>query len=157
MGFNMAGVIIGGKLSDGALAELLEAQLEYSTDVGSEEAISSFRDENTIDVVRGDRGMLIMIELGQQYDFTGAANHSELIQFMISDVSDTCFFEKYTDGKLVRKFVTTQGDIEDDFGQGLIAADDDFTDKIWAFMDAYVQTNFLDTAHELVFKRYTIN
>ncbi|MCD5969582.1 hypothetical protein, partial [Riemerella anatipestifer] len=69
MGFNIAGLIIKQKLDkEQEIENLLENKLTYLQDVDFEEATSSFRDENTVDILQTENGTLIIMELGQIYD-----------------------------------------------------------------------------------------
>ena len=103
MGFNIAGLILKQKLdSKQDLENLLSNELEFLKEVDFEAATSSFRDENTIDVLGTENGTFVIIELGKLYDITNIK--AEVIQFMISDLSDTYYFEKYNHGNLDRKY-----------------------------------------------------
>lgn len=123
-------------------------------DVDFEEATSSFKDGNAIDVLESESGTLVLLPLGQLYDLTTFPKGSEVIQFMISDVSDTYYFEKYSKGETVRKLILTEGEIAEDSGEGEITEDDDFTDKIWEFAEAYLQNDFMDNMFGFTFNRY---
>ena len=119
-----------------------------------DEATSSFRDENTIDILQTDHGTLVIMELGQIYDLTNIK--VEVVQFMVSDVSDTYYFEKYSNGKLDRKYINSQGEVAEDIGEGFVNEDDDLMDKIWEFTDDYLQNNFTENMFDLKFKRYEV-
>jgi hypothetical protein len=155
MGFNIAGLIIKQKFdNEQELESLLENKLSFSKEVDFEEATSSFRDENTIDILQTNHGTFVIMELGQIYDLTNI--QSEVVQFMVSDVSDTYYFEKYSNGKLDRKFINSQGEIAEDFGEGFVNEDDDLMDKVWEFADDYLQNNFTENMFDLKFKRYEV-
>ena len=155
MGFNIAGLIIKQKIdNEQELENLLENKLSFSKDVDFDEATSSFRDENTIDILQTDHGTLVIMELGQIYDLTNIK--VEVVQFMVSDVSDTYYFEKYSNGKLDRKYINSQGEVAEDIGEGFVNEDDDLMDKIWEFTDDYLQNNFTENMFDLKFKRYEV-
>jgi len=155
MGFNIAGVIIKKKIDNKQeLENLLDVKLEYTKDVDFEETTSSFRDENTIDILQTEYGTLVIMELGQIYDLTNIP--SEVVQFMVSDVSDTHYFEKYSNGTLDRKYITSQGETTEDIGEGIVGEDDDIMDKVWEFADNYLQNNFIKNMFDLKFKRYEV-
>ncbi len=75
---------------------------------------------------------------------------------MVSDVSDTYYFEKYSKGKLQRKYITSQGAIAEDEGEGFVSEDDDLMDKIWEFTDDYLKNNFIENMFDIKFKQYKI-
>ncbi|MET4084185.1 hypothetical protein ABIB40_004159 [Pedobacter sp. UYP30] len=153
MGFNIAGLIINKKIErEQELESFLENKLHYVKDVEFEDATSSSKDENTIDVLQTENGTLIITEMGQIYDLTNI--QSEVVQFIVSDVSDTYYFEKYSNGNLDRKFISSQGEIAEDIGEGILNEDDDLMDKIWEFADDYLQNKFTENMFDLKFKRY---
>jgi len=155
MGFNIAGLIIKNKFENKQEIEnILNSNLKYSKDIDFEEATSAFREDNTIDILETEYGTLIFMELGQIYDLTNTSN--EIIQFMISDVSDTYYFEKYLAGKLQRKLITSQGEVAEDEGAGFVSEEDDLTDKIWEFTDDYLNNNFSENMFDLKFKQYQV-
>ena len=155
MGFNIAGLIIKQKFDkEQELESLLKNKLTFSKDVDFEDATSSFRDENTIDILQTEHGIFVIMGLGQIYDLTSI--QGEVVQFMVSDVSDTYYFEKYSNGKLDRKFIKSQGEIAEDFGEGFVNEDDDLMDKVWKFADEYLQNNFTENMFDLKFKRYEV-
>lgn len=92
MGYNLAGLLIKNKYSQQKIEELIESEIEFIEVVDFENAISSSHDENSIDILQTETGTLIITELGQIYDISNTKNN--VIQFMISDVSDTYYFEK---------------------------------------------------------------
>ena len=154
MGFNIAGIIVNKKISETEIESILEFNIKFLKEVDFEEATSSFRDENTVDILQTDTGTLLITELGQIYDLENSLN--ETIQFMISDVSDTYYFEKFTDGQLVRKYITTQGETVEDFGEGYISEDEDLIDTVWELVDTYLKNDFSNNIMDQRFKRYNI-
>ncbi|GET45641.1 hypothetical protein [Capnocytophaga felis] len=153
MGLNIAGLLTNRKIDEQEICHLIENEITYSGEVGFEEATSSFRDENTIDVLQTEKGTLIFTEMGFPLhisDFKG-----EIIQFIISDVSDTYYFEKYTNGNLDRKYIYSQGEIFEDEGEGIIKEDEDMMDLVWEFCEKYLQNNFSETMFGQKFKRYS--
>ena len=154
MGFNIAGLLIKGQTDDAQINSLLESKIAFYKTVSFEEATSSLRDDNTVDILQTKTGTLIITELGQIYDIS--TFEKDIIQFMISDVSDTYYFEKYTNGKLDRKYIYSQGEIQENEGQGIIKEDDDVLDLIWEFTDAFLQNDFMENRFEQKFKRYKL-
>jgi hypothetical protein len=155
MGFNIAGLLVKKKFdTEQEIETFLEIKMKFSKDVNFEEATSSSRDENTIDILQTEHGIFIITELGQVYDLTNTEN--DAIQFIVSDVSDTYYFEKYSGGQLVRKRVTSQGETAEDIGEGMINEDDDLMDKIWDFASEYLQNDFNENMFDLKFKRYEL-
>ena len=63
-------------------------------------------------------GIFAFLEPGCFQDATRIK--SDCIQFLISDVSDTYFFDKHSNGKLERRLITTQGKIIEEFGEGYL-------------------------------------
>ena len=155
MGFNIAGIIIKKKIdTKQELENLLDTKLEYTKEVDFEEATSSFREDNTIDVLQTEQGTLVIMELGQIYDLANIP--SEVIQFIVSEVSDTYYLEKYANGTLDRKYITSQGEIAEDIGVGIVSEDDDIMDVVWEFADNYLQNNFIENMFDLKFNRYEL-
>ena len=157
MGYNIAGLLINKKI-DGmeGLEKLLNVKLAYFKDIDFEEASDSYNTQGMIDVLATETGTLLLMELGQIYDLSTFPKDVDVIQFMISDVSDTYYFEKYDKGQPVRKFITTQGDIAEDTGEGLISEDDDLEEIVWEFADAYLQNNFMENRYDMMLKCYEV-
>lgn len=156
MGFNISGLIIKNKSENlKELKSLLNTKLNFIEDIDFEQATSNYRPENTIDVMQSASGIFAFMEFGQFQDLTRIK--SDCIQFLISDVSDTYFFEKYSNGKMDRKLVTSQGKIAEEYGEGYVNQDDEFIDKIWEYAEEYLEENFTENVFDCDFKRYTIN
>ncbi|MFJ1473546.1 hypothetical protein ACILE9_04710 [Capnocytophaga cynodegmi] len=154
MGWNIAGLLINRKIDEREICHLIENEIAYSDEVDFEEATSSFRDENTIDVLQTEKGALILMDMEAQPDISNFKG--EIILFIVSEVSDTYYFEKYTNGRLDRKYIYSQGEIFEDEGEGIIKEDEDVVDLIWEFTDKYLQNNFSETIFEQKFKRYLL-
>ncbi|MCD9854891.1 hypothetical protein LUD75_09255 [Epilithonimonas sp. JDS] len=154
MGFNIAGLLMKSQMTEQQIEDFLETKITYSSTVDFEEATSGSRDQNTIDVLQTDSGTLIITELGQLYDITDF--EGEIIQFMISDVSDTYYFEKYNNKVLERKYIYSQGEIAEDEGSGIITEDAEILDLVWEFADHYLQNDFTKNLFSQKFKRYQI-
>lgn len=122
--------------------------------VNTEEAFSTFRPQNTVDILQTATGTLIIMELGNIYDIS--TFEGEIIQFMISDVSDTYYFEKYNHTNLDRKYIYSQGEIAENEGNGIINQQDDMTDIIWELSNDFLQNNFVENMFNFTFKRYKI-
>ena len=155
MGFNIAGLVVKGALGgEQELERLLESKITYLQKVDFEAATSSFRDENTVDVLQTHTGAFIVTELGRLYDLTNFQN--EAIQFMVSDVSSTYYFAKYSGGQLVRKQIVSEGKVIEDAGEGVISGDNDLIEEVWQIVDEYLQTDFTKNQFSLRFKRYRL-
>ncbi|WP_223606213.1 hypothetical protein [Chryseobacterium sp. OSA05B] len=154
MGFNFTGILINSHADEQKIKSLFDAEIAYIKEVDFDESTDSFRDENTVDMVQTETGTLMITGLGQIYDISDF--DGEIIQFMISDVSDTYYFEKYKDKVLVRKYIYSQGEITEDEGNGIIKENEDFTDQIWELADRYLQNNFKTNLFDQQFKRYQL-
>ncbi|QWX85258.1 hypothetical protein H0I23_06365 [Cellulophaga sp. HaHaR_3_176] len=153
MGFNIAGLLIKGEADETEIEKFIGSKITFSTEVDMEKATSSYREENTIDILKTETGSLVITELGQVYDISNF--DGEIIQFMISDVSDTYYFEKFSRGNLDRKYIYSQGEVAEDEGNGIIKEDDDMMDLIWELTDTYLQNDFLENMFDQKFKRYS--
>lgn len=154
MGFNITGLLVKNVTAETQIENLLGCRITLIGEVGFEDATSSFREGNTIDVLQTSSGTLIIMELGQIYDISHSRD--EVVQFIISDVSDTYYFEKYENGKLVRKYIYSQGEVVEDYGIGVIQENDDMMDIIWELTENFLQNNFLADMSEARFNRYKI-
>ncbi|WP_299249174.1 hypothetical protein [uncultured Cytophaga sp.] len=155
MGFNIAGLIFKNDVgNEKELERLLNIKLEYKSTVNFEDATSSSRDENTIDVLHTAHGALVIMTLGEIFDISTIQN--EVVQFMVSDVSDTYYFEKYSEGKLDRKYISSMGEVIEDVGDGIVNEENDLMEIVWEIADDYLQNNFSDNMFDLNFKRYEI-
>ncbi|WP_282148327.1 hypothetical protein [Algibacter lectus] len=155
MGFNIAGLLIENKIEKQEIEKILECKITFLREVDFEEASSSYRDDDeSIDILQTETGTLIITELGQVYDIS--IFDGKIIQFMISDVSDTYYFEKYINGNLERKYINSQGEIAENEGVGIIEEGNDMTDLIWELANNYLQNNFAENMFDKKFKRYKI-
>lgn len=154
MGYNIAGLIFNTKLTKDDLEAFLDTKTEYLKEVSLEEATESGRDENTIDILESETGMLVIMELGEMYDLSISTNQA--IQFMVSDTSDTYYFEKYSNGELVRKYITTQGEIAEDIGDGIIDTEKDLIDEVWTIANDYLKIDIILNLFSIKLKRYKL-
>ncbi len=149
MGFNIAGFLVNRKLENQEeLETVFGTKLEYVEEVSGEDATMSKYDTE-FDICTTDTGTLAFFEMGDIYDFSDM--QGEVIQFIISDVSDTYYFEKYINGKLERKLILSQGEISENEGNGTIDKDDDFMDKVLEISHNVLN---LDDVFEAKFKRF---
>lgn len=147
MGFNIAGLLIENKIEKQEIEKILECKITFLREVDFEEASSSYRDDDeSIDILQTETGTLIITELGQVYDIS--IFDGKIIQFMISDVSDTYYFEKYINGNLERKYINSQGEIAENEGVGIIEEGNDMMDLIWELANNYLQNNFAENMFE---------
>ncbi len=154
MGYNIAGLIFNTKLTKEDLEAFLDAKTEYINEISLEEATESGRDENTIDILESETGMLVIMELGEMYDLS--ISTKEAIQFMVSDTSDTYYFEKYSNGELIRKYITTQGEIAEDIGDGIIDTEKDLIDEVWTITNDYLKIDIILNLFSIKLKRYKL-
>ncbi len=151
MGFNIAGFLTNNQLnSKEKLEEILETKLEYTEEISGEVATMS-KYSSEFDVYENQKGSFVLLEIGQIYDFSNTKG--EFIQFIISDVSDTYYFEKYKDGVIERKLILSQGEIVEEKGCGIINENDDFMDKISEISNELLD---VDDIFELKFKRFKV-
>lgn len=153
MEFDMAGLLVKKKFNnDQEVEKLLDTEIKFLKVVGFEEATSSFRSENAVDILEAAHGTFVLTGLGQLDDLSEIENDAS--QFMVSDVSDTYYFEKYSNEKLERKFINSQGEVVENIGDGIINKNDDLMNKICHFANEYLQNDFVKTMFDLKFKRY---
>lgn len=149
MGYNIAGVLTDTKLNNQEdLKEVFQTTLKYIEDVDSESATIP-KHSSEYDVYTNNKGSLVLFQLGELYEFSDTKG--VFIQFMISDVSDTYYFEKYNNGQLERKLIVSQGEFTEDEGIGIIDGDDDFMDKVLELSNELLAINDF---YNLTFKRY---
>ena len=154
MGFNLAGILINKPITKTDIETLLGSKIEVSGEVDFEEAVTDFREENTVDILQTELGTLIITELAQVYDLSISSN--DIVQFMISDVSDTYYFQKHVEGTLVRKFISSQGEISENIGNGILLEEEDFADQVWNLADEYLGKGFTENMYEMKLIRYTL-
>ncbi len=154
MGINISGIITDKKISEGEIEKLLEEKLTLKSTVSFEEAIESVPKGNAIDVLHTNFGTIIFMDMGCIYEIHNFKN--QIVQFMIIDISDTYWFEKYDNGKLLRKFVYSQGDIGDNIGEGIVNDGKDVEDVVWEIANEYLKIDFLQSTDELTFNRYSL-
>lgn len=149
MGYNIAGILTDTKLNNQEdLKKVFQTTLKYTEDVDSESATIS-KHSSEYDVYTNNKGSLVLFQLGELYEFSNTKG--VFIQFMISDVSDTYYFEKYNNGKLERKLIVSQGEVAEDEGSGIIDEDDDFMDIVLELSNELLAIN---DVFNLTFKRY---
>lgn len=148
MGFNIASILIKGKVSEDQISEILGYQITYNQEVDFEEASSSFRPENAVDIFQNENGTFIFVPFTDDSDLSKCKN--DIVKIIISDVSDTYYFEKFSDGKLERKYIYSQGEIFENEGIGIIDEETNFTDLLWEFCDEFLKEEIF----EKKFKRY---
>lgn len=154
MGYNISGILIKGEGNQTIIEDLLDAKISFTEKTNFEDASSGDRDVNTIDILQTSSGTLIFTAFGSLYDISNF--EGEIIQFIISDISDTYYFEKYTAGKLDRKYIYSQGEISEDEGIGIIKEGEDLEDIIWQQAGDFLQNNFAENMFDLKFKRYNL-
>ena len=154
MGYNIAGLLIKGRSDQAIIENLINHKISFSEETNFEDATASFREDKTIDILQTETGTLIFTEFGKLYDISDF--DGEIIQFIISDISDTYYFEKYISGKLERKYIYSQGEISEDQGSGIIQEGEDLEDVIWQQASDFLQNNFTETMFDLMFKRFRL-
>lgn len=152
MGYNITGLLIKGKTDQRIIEGLVGQKISFSEESDFDDATGGFREDRTIDMLQTQTGSHILTEFGTLYDISKF--DGEIIQFIISDVSDTYYFEKYFNGKLERKYIYSQGDISEDEGNGIISEGEDLEEVIWQQAGEFLQNNFTATMFDLKFNRY---
>ena len=153
MGYNIAGLLMKGHIDQIQIETVLEQKIVFLADTDFEDATGSLRDK-TVDLLQTSKGLLLLTELGVMYDISEF--DGEIIQFMISDVSETYYFEKYTQGNLDRKYISSQGGMIENQGSGIINADDEMIEVIWKLTGDFLQNNFTENRFDFKFKRYRL-
>lgn len=153
MGYNIAGLLMKGHIDQIQIETVLERKIVFLADTDFEDATGSLRDK-TVDLLQTSKGLLLLTELGVMYDISEF--DGEIIQFMISDVSETYYFEKYTQGNLDRKYISSQGGMIENQGSGIINADDEMIEVIWKLTGDFLQNNFTENRFDFKFKRYRL-
>jgi hypothetical protein len=154
MGFNVAGLMIRKKVDQSEIEKLLSNKISFVEDVDFEGATSEAKDDNAIDVLQSESGTLLITTLGSIFDLSDTSD--DIIQFMISEVSDTYYFEHYNSGQLIRKFIYSQGEIAEDTGEGEVSEKDDLADKVWELAGNYLQNDFAENMFDHKFRRYQL-
>jgi hypothetical protein len=152
MGYNIAGLLIKGQSDQKIIENLIGRKISFSEEIYFDDATASFREDNTIDILQTETGTLIFMEFGTLYDISDF--DGKIIQFIISDISDTYYFEKYSSGQLERKYIYSQGEISEDEGNGIIEESQDLEDVIWQQAGDFLQINFIEKMFDLKFKRF---
>lgn len=152
MGFNVSGLIIKPRIDEKELECRLGEKLNFAEEVGIEEATSGLKDEGTIDVYYGDKATLLFTTVGAMYDLNDFGDHAELVQFIVSESSDTYYFEKFLVGELERKYIASEGVIEENIGDGIIDDEADILDQVWEMASEYLGFDVFE--EEVIFKRY---
>ncbi|SEW53172.1 hypothetical protein [Chitinophaga arvensicola] len=154
MGFNVAGLIIRKKIDQSGIETLLDNKISFTEEVDFEEATSMEKEDSAIDILQNESGTLLLTTLGSMFDLSDTSD--DIIQFMLSEISDTYYFEHYNNGQLIRKFIYSQGEIAEDTGEGIVSEDDDLADKVWELAGSYLQNDFAENMFDHRFKRYEL-
>lgn len=155
MGFNIAGIIVKENIeSTSDLEKIFGQTFEYNKEVGFEEAASTHKTPNSIDVYSNKNGGFVTMGIESLIDLS--STEKDIVQFIVSDVSDTYYFEKHKNGELERKLITSEGEVAEDAGTGIINRDDEFLDVIWSLADDFLETNFTEVMSDLKFKHFEL-
>lgn len=151
MGYNVAGIITTTKIENEAgINSLLGTNASLVGNVDFDEATSMEKEPGVADVFAGEGGSVIFTFMTDIYDLSETTG--EVMQFIISDVSDTYYFEKYNDGELVRKLIVSQGEIHEDEGEDEDINEDTVSDFIWEYIENVINEDIYDCT----FVRYTV-
>lgn len=150
MGFNIATILIKEKMAESQISEILGAKITYSQEVDFEDATTIERPDNAVDVFQNENGTLLFMPFEDTSDLSHCK--TEIVKMIISDVSDTYYFEKFSGGKLEQKYIYSQGEIFENEGVGLVNEETDFTDLFWEYCNLFLQEEIF----EQNFKRYLL-
>ncbi|MEM7658158.1 MAG: hypothetical protein AAF399_18675 [Bacteroidota bacterium] len=116
-----------------------------------ETATVNFRKDNNIYLYSSERGSIVLPNFGQLAQHIPPAG--DFIQFIVSDASDTQYVERYHNGEVSRKFISTDGEVAEDVGEGFLEADDYVLDVIWNYLE---KTLGIHDMTDLPFDRYVL-
>ena len=154
MGFNLTGIATNFPLES---REEIEQNLGFSIEklesenTSLEEASANHKQEDTLFVLSNSKGALVFPDFGGLID--QPPNKGEMIQFVISDVSDTYYFEKFKDGVRERKLVMGDGEVFESEGEGVISEEDETYDKAWEYIESFLGMTEKEIA-KTPFKKY---
>ena len=156
MGYNITGyatnVSIQNKEDLETLCGVQLSDLE-SEAPAYEEATASFREDGQFYIYANDKGSLIFPNFGHLAQ--NIPSSGEFIQFIVSDVSDTHYFEMYNNGELTRKLILTDGEVAEEYGEGFIEGGDELFEKVWDYIQEAIGVSEADVM-ELPFRAYSI-
>jgi len=157
MGFNTGGLITKGQFNNlETLEACLETRLERTElQTNFNTASKNHKEGNCIDILTTDKGTLIFPNFGTLYNLKNFLQQEFVVQFLISDVSNTYYFEAYSKGKLLQKWIIADEEIAEDVGESLIDKKAYLLDEIWRLAEAFTGLNS-EEIFEASFEQYKI-
>lgn len=137
MGYNIAGLVIKGTPSQETLEALLGDKYVFEKEIDFEEASSSQRPKERLDVLQTGSGVFLLFDLLDGIHPPPA--DLEIIHFIISDVSDTYYLDKYEQGELVSHLVISEGEIAEESGKAIFNPEEDLEDFVFDQAAKYLE------------------
>lgn len=137
MGYNIAGLVIKGTPSQETLEALLGDKYVFEKEIDFEEASSSQRPKERLDVLQTGSGVFLLFDLLDGIHSPPA--DLEIIHFIISDVSDTYYLDKYEQGELVSHLVISEGEIAEESGKAIFNPEEDLEDFVFDQAAKYLE------------------
>lgn len=137
MGYNIAGLVIKGTPSQETLEALLGDKYVFEKEIDFEEASSSQRPKERLDILQTGSGVFLLFDLMD--GIHPPPSDLEIIHFIISDVSDTYYLDKYEQGELVSHLVISEGEIAEESGKAIFNPEEDLEDFVFDQAAKYLE------------------
>ena len=151
MGYNIAGLVIKGTPTQETLEALLGDKYVFEKEIDFEEASSSQRPKERLDVLQTGSGVFLLFDLMD--GIHPPAADLEIIHFIISDVSDTYYLDKYEQGELVSHMVISEGEIVEESGEAIFDPEEDLEDFVFDKVAQYLQLSEGENIWDATFNR----
>ena len=151
MKYNLVGIVIRKRPGDFIDVEsLLQSKLVYIRDVNFEEVVNSSENEGPVDVLQTDHGILVIVGLDYMYDLSNLTNES--IQFIIAEIADIYYFERYFNGELKSQYIASRESVVTyNMRKQTIS---DLIGSVWEYTGKCLQIKFREKMLEVKFSRY---
>ena len=120
-------------------------------EIDFEEASSSQRPKERLDILQTGSGVFLLFNLMDGIHPPPA--DLEIIHFIISDVSDTYYLDKYEHGELVSHMVISEGEIVEESGKAIFNPEEDLEDFIFDKVAQYLELSESENIWDATFKR----
>lgn len=137
MSYNIAGLVIKGTPTQETLEAILGDKYVFEKEIDFEEASSSQRPKERLDVLQTGSGVFLLFDLMD--GIHPPPTDLEIIHFIISDVSDTYYLDKYEHGELVSHMVISEGEIVEESGEAIFDPEEDLEDFIFDQAAQYLE------------------